>query len=257
MSGKRKSLETIAAEEVELDYDGSDERIGLIDEHVAEHFGFVRADNRVHFYQWLESYIALHPQRASAPEIGLVNSKKSKGQLLSADKVKSVFQQMTIEGELKDLWVKGRRAIAKRSKDLKKTEDEKRRTLPITIMNKDRARFEKLKTKLDDSTNEAVLIELMDMAESFDKMVNTRVKEKHEKLLKENKKLKQQGVKNPFAAGDRARLNALEDALELLLGSSFSMSVKEYIDFHRQQENLKAAHEKISEESDVFKGREA
>ena len=246
MSRKSKSIERVAAEEIDLNFDSEDEKFDLIDQHVAEEFSFVSPKNRILFYRWLELFLDKYPTRSHVDLHGPVDN----GQLLTCEKVAVLLGIPERSLDLNSYWKRGRRAIRDRVKEENKAEGDKIVVIPISVSRRDKDRFEDFKHRLDyEATNKDALIELLDLSESFEPAVKKRVREQYENLLEENKKLRREREGKFAKQNTRKRIERLEEALDMLFGASFGMSVDEYLKNHRQRNALEEGHKRIAAEN--------
>lgn len=250
MSRKLKSLERVAAEEIDLDFDRDDEKFDLIDQHVAKEFSFVSPKNRVLFYRWLELFLDKYPTRS---HVDLHRSVKS-DQLLTSEKVAALLSTSETSLDLNSYWKRGSRAIRDRVREENKAERDRIVAIPISVSRRDKDRFEDFKHGLDyEATNKDALVELLNLSESFEPAVKRRVREKYEYLLEENKKLKEARESKLTKTHNRRRLERLEEALDVLFDTSFGMSVDDYLKHHRQLKALEEGHKRIAAENDSSK----
>ncbi|MDV6314814.1 hypothetical protein [Idiomarina sp. HP20-50] len=246
MSRKSKSLERVAAEEIDLDFDRDDEKFDLIDQHVAKEFSFVSPKNRVLFYRWLELFLDKYPTRSHVDLHGSVKS----DQLLTSEKVAALLSTPETSLDLNSYWKRGSRAIRDRVREENKAERDRIVAIPISVSRRDKDRFEDFKHGLDyEATNKEALIELLNLSESFEPAVKMRVREKYENLLEENKKLRKAKEGKFTKQQHRIRLERLEEALTMLFDASFGMSVEEYLKHHRQLKTLEEGHKRIAAEN--------
>lgn len=247
MSRKPKSLERVAAEEIDLNFDRDDEKFDLIAQHVAEEFSFVSPKKRVLFYRWLELFLDKYPTRSHVDLHGSVKS----DQLLTSEKVADLLSIPERSLDLNSYWKRGSRAIRDRVKEENKAERDRKVVIPISVSRRDKDRFEDFKHGLDyEATNKDALIELLNLSESFEPKVKKRVREQYKKLLEQNEKLKRAYESKLTKAENRRRIERLEEALDMLFDASFGISVDEYLKHHRQLKALEEGHKRIAAEND-------
>lgn len=229
MAGKKKSLATIAAEEVSLVNQYTDDELKAIHDHVSAQFEFVSKDYRVHFYNWLNVLDSKFVKRSPHPS--KFKEPTTESLMIDLDQANEITKALVL-GDLKKCWNTVRPRI--RSRIISEVNNnEVKKILPISLTTRGRERFHKLKKRLSSKSNEDLLVNLMDSFENIEAQVKARLDEESKRIREKNKKLNQKinAINNRKwnEKGHARRLADIEFGLDYFFKKMKGKSFADYI----------------------------